>query len=113
MMLWAPSETRSETQEPEANEALMIDLQWWSCILIFGVAAALTVVCTPVALRLAKRLDAFDAPTVGKSHGAPVPYLGGLAMVVPFVLIAVVAGLVGTSDRNDVAYLAVFLGMAV
>jgi UDP-GlcNAc:undecaprenyl-phosphate GlcNAc-1-phosphate transferase len=91
----------------------MIDLQWWSCILIFGVAAALTVVCTPVALRLAKRLDYFDTPTAGKSHRAPVPYLGGLAIVVPFVLIAVVAGLVGTSDRHDVSYLAVFLAMAV
>jgi UDP-GlcNAc:undecaprenyl-phosphate/decaprenyl-phosphate GlcNAc-1-phosphate transferase len=113
MVLVAPSEARSETQGPEANEALMIDLPWWSCILIFGVAAALTVVCTPVALRLAKRLDYFDTPTAGKSQQAPVPYLGGLAIVVPFVLIAVVAGLVGTSDQNDVGYLAVFLAMAV
>ncbi len=91
----------------------MIDLHWWSCILIFGMAAVLTLVCTPVALRLAKRLHCFDIPAAGKSHQAPIPYLGGLAIVIPFVLIAVVAGLVGTSDRNDVSDLAVFLAMAV
>src|ERR1700693_1012413 len=113
MVLVVPRGPRSETQGPEANEALMIDLPWWSCILMFGVAAALTVVCTPVAIRLAERLECFDTPAAGKSHRAPVPYLGGLVIVVPFVLIAVVAGLVGTSDRHDVSYLAVFLAMAV
>jgi UDP-GlcNAc:undecaprenyl-phosphate/decaprenyl-phosphate GlcNAc-1-phosphate transferase len=91
----------------------MTDLHWWLCILIFGVAALVTLVCTPVALRVAKRLDCFDIPAGGKSHQAPVPYLGGSAMVISFVLVAVVAGLVETSDRHDVPDLAVFLAIAV
>ena len=91
----------------------MTDLHWWSCILAFAVAALLTLVCTPVALRLAKRWHCFDIPAAGKSHRAPVPYLGGSAIVISFVLVAVVAGLVETSDRHDVPDLAVFLAMAV
>jgi UDP-GlcNAc:undecaprenyl-phosphate GlcNAc-1-phosphate transferase len=91
----------------------MTDLHWWLCILIFGVAALVTLVCTPVALRVAKRWNCFDTPASGKSHRAPVPYLGGAAMVISFVLVAVVAGLVETSDRQDVPDLAVFLAMAV
>ena len=91
----------------------MTDLHWWSCILAFAVAALLTLVCTPVALRLAKRWNCFDIPAAGKSHRAPIPYLGGSAIVISFVLVAVVAGLVETSDRHDVPDLAVFLAMAV
>ncbi len=91
----------------------MTDLNWWSSVLAFGVAALVTLVCTPVALRAAKRWHCFDIPAGGKSHEAPVPYLGGSAMVFSFVLVAVVAGLVETSDRNDVPGLAVFLAMAV
>ena len=91
----------------------MTDLNWWSCILIFGVAAVVTLVCTPVALRVAKRWNWVDTPAAGKSHRAPVPYLGGAAMVISFVLVAVVAGLVETSVRQDVPDLAVFLAMAV
>ncbi len=101
------------TKRDYAGEGLMTDLQWWSCILAFAVAALVTLVCTPVALRVAKRLDCFDTPAAGKSHRAPVPYLGGSVMVISFVLVAVVAGLVETSDRHDVPDLAVFLAMAV
>ena len=78
----------------------MTDLNWWSSILAFAVAALVTLVCTPVALRVARRLNCFDIPAGGKSHKAPVPYLGGSAMVISFVLVAVVAGFVETSDRQ-------------
>ncbi len=91
----------------------MTQLHWWLCLLIFAVAALVTLVCTPLALRVAKRWSCFDIPAAGKSHQAPVPYLGGTAMVISFVLVAVVAGLVETSDRHDVPDLAVFLALAV
>jgi UDP-GlcNAc:undecaprenyl-phosphate GlcNAc-1-phosphate transferase len=91
----------------------MTDLHWWSCILIFGVAALVTLLCIPVALRVAKRWNCFDIPAAGKSHQTPVPYLGGSAIVISFVLVAVVAGFVETSDGHDVPDLAVFLAMAV
>ena len=82
------------TKRDYAGDGIMTDLHWWSCILAFAVAALVTLVCTPVALRVAKRFHCFDIPAAGKSHQTPVPYLGGPAMVVSFVLVAVVAGLV-------------------
>ena len=107
------SSPRYSSKPDYAGEGLMTDLHWWSCILIFFVAALLTLVCTPVALRVAKRWRFFDIPAAGKSHQAPVPYLGGSAIVISFVSVAVVAGLFETSDRQDVPDLAVFLAMAV
>ena len=91
----------------------MTDLHWWSCILIFGMAAVVTLMCIPVALRLAKRWNCFDRPAAGKSHQAPVPYLGGSAIAVSFVIVAVVTGHVETSDHQYVPDLAVFLAIAV
>ena len=71
------------TKRDYANEGLMTDLHWWSCVLIFGVAALVTLVCIPVALRVAKRLDCFDVPAAGKSTGArPLPrWLGHCHLV--------------------------------
>jgi len=91
----------------------MTDLHWWSCLLIFGVAALLTLACLPLALRAAKRWNCFDIPAAGKSQQTPVPYLGGSAVVISFVFVAVVAAFVETSDRGDVPDLAIFLAMAV
>jgi UDP-GlcNAc:undecaprenyl-phosphate/decaprenyl-phosphate GlcNAc-1-phosphate transferase len=92
----------------------MIHLHWWSCILIFGVAATVTLVCTPIALRVAKHWKIFDIPGAGKSHKAPIPYLGGSAIVISFVLLTVVAGLVETTGSHDVAvFLTLAVGLAV
>ena len=48
---------------------------------VTGVAAFATcVVSTPVAMRLAQRLGVVDRPGPLKPQGAPVPYLGGVAV---------------------------------
>lgn len=52
-------------------------------VLVGLVAAAVTAAVTPLVMRLARRLGAVDAPSdPRKVHTAPVPTLGGLAMVV-------------------------------
>lgn len=52
-------------------------------VLVGLVAAVVTAVVTPLVMRLARRLGAVDAPSdPRKVHTAPVPTLGGLAMVV-------------------------------
>jgi UDP-N-acetylmuramyl pentapeptide phosphotransferase/UDP-N-acetylglucosamine-1-phosphate transferase/tetratricopeptide (TPR) repeat protein len=56
--------------------------------LLVGLALATVIVyaATPFAIRLATRLEFYDAPTGYKAHGAPTPYLGGLAVVTGFVV---------------------------
>src|SRR5438045_899204 len=45
------------------------------------VAFAMTMLATPVALRLAVRTAFFDHPVGYKEHSRPTPYLGGLAVM--------------------------------
>ena len=82
---------------------------------IFAVAAVVTLVCTPVALRLAKRLDCprrAGCREVPQEH--PFRTSVGSAMVISFVLVAVVAGRWSKdSDQQYVPDLAVFLALAV
>lgn len=52
----------------------------------FLVALAAALVVTPVARRLALRFGVVDHPSDRKIHADPVPYLGGLAIILAFVL---------------------------
>lgn len=61
---------------------------------IFLSAATLSLVLTPLALRLAVRHGIFDLPGAHKRHVSPVPYLGGLAIVTAFSVVVVGAALV-------------------
>lgn len=45
------------------------------------VAIAVTAVATPLARRVALKIGVLDHPAERKSHGRPIPYLGGLAIV--------------------------------
>lgn len=65
----------------------------------FGAAFAVTLVATPLALRLAVRFDVFDHPSVAdhKAHGSPVPYLGGLAILAAFA-VSMYFAIVGTTQ---------------
>jgi UDP-GlcNAc:undecaprenyl-phosphate GlcNAc-1-phosphate transferase len=61
--------------------------------LLIGLAVAATVVyaVTPYAIRLARRLQFYDAPVAYKAHQRPTPYLGGAAVMVGFVIAVLVA----------------------
>lgn len=53
---------------------------------------------TPLAIRLAGRLEFYDRPLGYKGHAAPTPYLGGLAVMAAFVVVVLVAA--GEWDRT-------------
>src|SRR5579862_2234208 len=57
-------------------------------LICFLAAAALTIVATPWAIRLARRTNFYDQPKGYKQHAAPTPYLGGLAVIGSALLIA-------------------------
>jgi UDP-GlcNAc:undecaprenyl-phosphate GlcNAc-1-phosphate transferase len=56
------------------------------------VAAAVTFVATPLAIRIAVATDFLDRPTGYKAHAASTPYLGGAAVIVGFVVAAFAFG---------------------
>jgi UDP-GlcNAc:undecaprenyl-phosphate/decaprenyl-phosphate GlcNAc-1-phosphate transferase len=56
----------------------------------FAVAAVVTLVTTPLTARLAVRLGAIDLPRDRDLHEAPVPRLGGLAILAGILIAAVI-----------------------
>jgi len=74
----------------------------------FAVALASTFIATPIAARVANRFGIVDKPETRKIHTTPVPYLGGVAIVVAFsltVLVGAVARGVGGSYTQMAAIL--------
>lgn len=52
----------------------------WRAFAGLGLAAAITLVLTPVVAELARRMGALDAPSARKIHSEPTPRLGGIAI---------------------------------
>ena len=65
---------------------------------VFMVALSATLVATPLARRTALRLDIVDRPGGRKAHHTPVPYLGGLAIYVGFMLFLVAVVVLNRTD---------------
>jgi UDP-N-acetylmuramyl pentapeptide phosphotransferase/UDP-N-acetylglucosamine-1-phosphate transferase len=57
--------------------------------LLIGLAlsTAMVYAATPLAIRIAARLDFYDKPLGYKGHAQPTPYLGGAAVVAGFVVV--------------------------
>jgi UDP-GlcNAc:undecaprenyl-phosphate GlcNAc-1-phosphate transferase len=85
---------------------------WWEYAVAFGGALLLAFVLTPLALRLARRRDILDHPGDHKGHNSPVPYLGGLAIVIALSVAVLVVGLAWPPE-SGFGELAAVLGMAV
>ena len=51
----------------------------------FAAALVGALLATPVARKVALRLDIVDMPAARKVHTDPIPYLGGLAIILAFV----------------------------
>ena len=64
-----------------------------SWALAFVLAFLITLVTTPVLRRLALAIDLVDHPGARKVHAAPIPYLGGVGLIV-----SVLVGLLFTAD---------------
>ena len=78
----------------------------------FLAALALAWLLTPLMLRLALRLSVLDVPDERKAQSSPIPYLGGVAIVVAFSVTVLVAGFVA-GPQAGVGPLAAVLGAAV
>ncbi len=83
----------------------------------FAVAATISLVVTPFAIRAALRLGVLDRPGQHKSHSTPTPYLGGVAIVLAVTLAIVLAALVRGEDSTTLTpllgILAIALAMAI
>src|SRR5690349_1461752 len=78
----------------------------------FVVSVLLAWALTPLMLRVALRRAILDVPDDRKAHDSPVPYLGGVAIVIAFSVTVLVAGLL-TARTTGVISLAWVLGAAV
>lgn len=78
----------------------------------FSAALIAALLATPVARRMALRLGIVDHPSPRKVHTDPVPYLGGLSIILAFVL-AVVVGRFIRGFQGSVAETAAILGGGV
>jgi UDP-GlcNAc:undecaprenyl-phosphate GlcNAc-1-phosphate transferase len=78
----------------------------------FVASVSLAWVLTPLMLRLAVRRSILDVPDERKAQTSPVPYLGGVAIVLAFSLTVFVAGLLA-ARTDGVVSLAWVLGAAV
>ena len=84
---------------------------WLGYLALVIAAAGLALALTPVARSLAHRVGAFDRPGGYKLQVTPIPYLGGVAIVVAFALIAITAVVV--LPEVPVAEPAIILGLAL
>jgi UDP-GlcNAc:undecaprenyl-phosphate GlcNAc-1-phosphate transferase len=81
----------------------------------FLAALALSLLCTPVALRVAVRAGILDRPGSHKGHELPVPYLGGIAIMAAFCAAVGVAVLAAPLGAEGAGWLPAILplGLAV
>jgi UDP-GlcNAc:undecaprenyl-phosphate GlcNAc-1-phosphate transferase len=61
-------------------------------LLTFGGAAILTAATVPAAIAIARRTGLLDSPAGYKAHAKPTPYLGGLAVLVAWLVAVLVLG---------------------
>lgn len=81
---------------------------------IFAIAFVVTLIATPLAMRLAQSLGVVDKPDFSrKSHAHPIPYLGGLAVFAGVIVALAIAYIPSSDVPLDFAPvpLAVVIGM--
>jgi len=61
-------------------------------VLALGVGSALALAGVPVAAQVARRTGFLDQPVGYKKHGRPTPYLGGSAVLLAFIIAALLLG---------------------
>jgi UDP-GlcNAc:undecaprenyl-phosphate/decaprenyl-phosphate GlcNAc-1-phosphate transferase len=57
-----------------------------------GAGGAVALAATPVAIHVAARTDFYDRPREYRKHAAPTPFLGGAAVLVAFLVAALLVG---------------------
>ena len=93
-----------------------MDGGWWQYLGVFLGSLVLSLFLTPLAIRVALRNRILDQPGEHKSHSAPVPYLGGIAIVLSFAVVVAGAAFLDSSNSGTgelVKILGVGLALAV
>jgi UDP-GlcNAc:undecaprenyl-phosphate GlcNAc-1-phosphate transferase len=84
----------------------------WEYVAVFVAALGISLVLTPLMLRLAVRWGVLDHPGGHKSHESAIPYLGGVAMVSALSIAVLVAVLV-RPPQSGAGELAAIVGIAL
>lgn len=66
----------------------------------FALAGAVALALTPVARSIAHRLEVLDHPGGYKVQSSPVPYLGGMAVVVAITVVMLGAAVIAAPERS-------------
>lgn len=64
----------------------MIDHNWSLYIVVFVVAFTVSLISTPFSIWFAKRVGAIDKPKARGMHKEPIPRMGGIAIVIGFMI---------------------------
>jgi UDP-GlcNAc:undecaprenyl-phosphate GlcNAc-1-phosphate transferase len=89
---------------------------WWQYLAVFAGSAALSLILTPLAIRFALVRRVLDVPGDHKSHTSPVPYLGGVAVLVAFSVVIGGAAIFDSATLGDselIKVLAIAVGLAL
>lgn len=94
----------------------MNSLPWYECVVVLLCTTAVTMFLTPYALRLALRHEIVDRPSAIKAQSSPVPYLGGLAIILAFSCVVGIAAVIhpppgGLGELATILAIAVALGI--
>jgi len=90
----------------------MTALRLWQYPFVLAATLALSLVLTPLALRVALGRSMLDHPTGHKAQALPVPYLGGAAIVGSFALV-VVGGAIVRPPVAGLGELAILMAIGV
>ena len=90
----------------------MTGVQWWEYLALFLGAGVLSLSLTPVAKALAVRRQIMDRPVGYKQQAAPIPYLGGAAIVAAFVIAVMLAAWI-RPPTSGLGELGVLLGLGL
>lgn len=89
-----------------------MELGAWSYVGAFIASLVLALVLTPMALRIALKRGVLDRPRDYKIQESPVPYLGGMAIVIAFSGTILLATLISPSVTG-IREVAIVLGLAI
>lgn len=90
----------------------MIDHNWSLYIVIFAVSFAISLIATPFSMWFAKKVGAIDKPKARGMHNEPLPRMGGIAIVLGF-MIAVLVFMPFMRDLNSRQYLGILIGATI
>lgn len=105
---------RSASTRPTAgcSNAAVNSLPLWGYLVVLVASLVSSLVLTPLALAVALRFKVLDRPGPTKGHLAAVPYLGGVAIVLSFAVVVLVATGV-RPPPSGISELVGFMGLGI